>query len=586
VLVADVAGYSRLLAAYEERTLDRLASIQLEVIDPTIATNHGRLVKTTGDGLWIEFVSVIDAVRCAIEMQRLMATYNGEVPALERIEYRIGINVGEIVIGKDGEIFGGGVNIAARLEALADPGGICVSARVQEDVAGRLEIAFEDMGEQGLKDIRWPVHTYRVLPKTSAHATRRPPAEAVPAVSGRGKPSIAVLPFENMSGDPDQAFFADGMVEDIITELSRDRSLFVVARTSSFSYRGRSMDIRQVAADLGVRYVLEGSVRRSAARVRVNAQLIDAGPGAHLWAERYDRELADIFAVQDEITRAVSMAIGPAVSDAEQVRATRVLPAALDAWEALHRGLWYLERVDPESNAVARKLFEQAIAIDPQFAQPHAWLVQTYLNEIYLFHTLDHATAVQLAERHGLRAVELDPDDATAHVALAWTAAATGDALAGLARADRALTINPNHADAHRCRTSNLIWLGRLEEAREVANLCLRLSPQDARGWISLHHLLLVNYLLRDYSSAVEIGSRLLNSRPAASLPYRWLAAALGQEGRIDEAQAVLRRAVAVVAPLSIKDYVSERGPWLTDVYYEHLHEGLRRAGWTEGEAP
>jgi tetratricopeptide (TPR) repeat protein len=274
------------------------------------------------------------------------------------------------------------------------------------------------------------------------------------------------------------------------------------------------------------------------------------------------------------------MAIGPAVSDAEQVRATRVLPAALDAWEALHRGLWHLERVTSESNAIARELFEQSIAIDPQFAQPHAWLVHTYLNEIYLFHTLDNATAVARAEQHGLRAVALDPNDATAHAALAWAASAIGDAAAGLARADRALTINPNHLEAHRCRTSNLIWLGRLEEAREVANLCLRLGPHDARSWISLHHLLLAGYLLGDYPFAVEVGSRLLDARPAASLPYRWLAAAFGQVGRIDEARSVLRRAVPVVAPLTIREYLNERGPWLTDAYYAHLSAGLRQAGW------
>jgi adenylate cyclase len=398
-------------------------------------------------------------------------------------------------------------------------------------------------------------------------------------VPGRGKPSIAVLPFDNLGGDPEQAFFADGMVEDIITELSRSRSLFVVARASSFSYRGRSLDVRQIAADLGVRYILEGSVRRSASRVRVNAQLVDAETGAHVWAERYDRELGDIFAVQDEITHAVSMAIGPMVSDAEQARATRVLPKDLDAWEALHRGLWYLEQVDTQSNETARRLFEQAIAIDPQFAPPHAGLVETYLHETYLFHSRSHESAVALAESHGLRAVALDPNDATAHAALAWVAAASGDAATGLARADRALTINPNHVDAYRCRTSSLIWLDRLEEAREMGNLCLRLSPRDTRSWISLHHLLLAGYLMRDYRFAVEVGSQVLDARPTASLPYRWLAAALAQMGRIDEARDVLRRAVAVVAPLAIEDYLRERGPWLTDAHYAHLLHGLELAG-------
>jgi adenylate cyclase len=442
-------------------------------------------------------------------------------------------------------------------------------------------------GAAGTRFIRTePGRGYRFVAAVEEEAPDIPAPTAAaraPAMTGRGKPSIAVLPFDNMSDDPDQAFFADGMVEDIITELSRSRSLFVIARASSFSYRGRSMDIRQIATDLGVHYILEGSVRRSATRVRVSAQLIIVESGAHIWAERYDRDVGDIFAVQDDITRAVSMAIGPAVSDAEQVRATRVLPTALDAWEALHRGMWYLERVDPQSNAIARGLFEQAIAIDPQFAQPHAWLVQTYLNDLYVFHLRDNAAAVALAETHGLRAVALDPNDATAHAALAWTASAAGDAVAGLARAERALAINPSHVDAHRCRTASLIWLGRLQEAREEGNLCVRLSPHDPRSWMSQHHLLMATYLLRDYASAVEAGLRVLDAHPAASLAYRWIAAALAQLGRIDEAQAVLRRVVAVVAPLPIEDFLRERGPWFTDAFYAHLQEGLCMAGWTGG---
>ena len=240
-----------------------------------------------------------------------------------------------------------------------------------------------------------------------------------------------------------------------------------------------------------------------------------------------------------------------------------------------------LERVDPQSNATARELFEQAIAIDPHFAQPHAWLVQTYLNDLYLFHLLDNVTAVALAETHALRAVGLDPNDATAHAALAWTASAAGDAVAGLARAERALTINPGHVDAHRCRTASLIWLGRLDEAREEGNLCLRLSPHDPRSWMSQHHLLMATYLLRDYAGAVEAGLRVLDAHPEASLAYRWIAAALAQTGRIDEARTVLQRAIAIVAPLPIEDFLRERGAWFTDASYAHLQEGLRLAGWT-----
>jgi adenylate cyclase len=402
-----------------------------------------------------------------------------------------------------------------------------------------------------------------------------------PARPRRQKPSIAALPFDNMSGDPDQSFFADGMVEDIITELSRSRSLFVVARNSSFTYRGKSVDIRQAAAELGVRYVLEGSVRRSSGRVRVNAQLIDADSGGHVWAERYDRDVTDVFAVQDEITRAVTMAIEPAVADAEQLHAARLHPDNLGAWEAFQRGMWHLERVDPEANSLARELFERAIALDPRFAAPYAWLVHTYLNEIYLFYSRDRAEALRLAESHGLRAVALDPNDSTAYTALAWTAAAAGDAVAGLARANKALAINPNQVEAHRCRASTLIWLDRLDEARDVSRLCLRLSPRDSRGWISHHHLTVIEYLSAAYEAAAEAGWRALDARPGASLPHRWLAAALGQLGRTGEAQTVIRRAEELIAPMSFDDYAREQGPWLTDARHTHLVEGLRLAGWS-----
>jgi adenylate cyclase len=437
-------------------------------------------------------------------------------------------------------------------------------------------------GAAGARYIRTdPGRGYQFVAPVRELAEDAPALPAAPVPPRREKPSIAALPFDNMSGDPDQAYFADGMVEDIITELSRSRSLFVVARNSSFTYRGSAVDIRQVAAELGVRYVLEGSVRRHATRVRVTAQLIDAETGGHVWAERYDRDLSDMFQVQDEIAHAVTMAIEPAVADAEQLRAARAHPENLGAWEAFQRGMWHLEQVDPEANVAARELFQQAVALDPQFASPHAWLVHTYLNEIYLFHSRDPAEAVALAEKHGLRAVALDPNDAAAYSALAWIAAAAGDAVGGLARADRALTLNPNQVEAHRCRCSTLIWLDRVAAAREVAQLCLRLSPRDSRSWISLHHLTVIDYMMRDYAASVEAGRRVLDARPSASLSHRWLAAALGQLGLVAEAEAVMRRAAELVAPLSFDEYARQQGRWLADAHYTHLLEGLRLAGWT-----
>jgi adenylate cyclase len=285
--------------------------------------------------------------------------------------------------------------------------------------------------------------------------------------------------------------------------------------------------------------------------------------------------------VQDEITHAVTMAIGPAVSGAEQLRAAHLHPENLGAWEAFQRGMWHLEQVNPESNTAARAFFEQAIALDPGFGAPHAWVVHTYLNEIYLFFSRDNAEAVRLAESHGFRAVALDPNDSAAHTALAWTANAAGDVAGAMARADRALAINPNNVDAHRCRASTLIWSGRTEEARDVCQLCLRLSPRDVRSWISLHHLTQIGYLTRDYEAAVQAGWRVLDARPTTVMPHRWLAAALGQLGRRTEAADVMRRATEMLAPLSFEEYAREKGPWMARKHSEHLLEGLRRAGWT-----
>jgi adenylate cyclase len=312
ILAPDVAGYSRLIGTDEEGTLARLKAIRADLVDPKITEHRGRIVKTTGDGLLVEFSSVVDALRCATQMQAGMAGRNAAVPVEQRIDWRIGINVGDIVV-EDDDIFGDGVNVAARLEGLVEPGGICISARVQEDAAGRLDLAFEDMGERALKNITRPVRVYRVGARVAPRLTLALP----------DKPSLAVLAFTNMSGDPEQEFFADGIAEDIITALSKSRSLFVIARNSTFTYKGKAVAVKDIGRDLGVRYVLEGSVRKAANRVRVTAQLIEAATGGHLWAERYDRDLADIFAVQDEITANVSAAIRPAVERSERERAAR-----------------------------------------------------------------------------------------------------------------------------------------------------------------------------------------------------------------------------------------------------------------------
>ena len=384
ILAADVVGYSRLVGIDEEGTLAALKALRKSLIDPKVTEHRGRIVKNTGDGALVEFASAVDAVRCAVETQREMADRTINIPEDRRIEFRIGINIGDIVI-EEGDIFGDGVNIAVRLESIAAPGGVCISEDVYRQVRGKFDATFEDIGEQKLKNIVQPVRVYRMrIVGTSAGASTGEHSANLPLPD---KPSIAVLAFQNMSGDVEQEYFADGIAEDIITALSKSRWLFVIARNSSFTYKGRSVDVKQIGRELGVRYVLEGSVRKSGNRVRITAQLIEAATGAHMWAERYDRDLADIFAVQDEITGSVATAIEPTMAQAEQQRASRKRPDSLDAWEAYHRGLWHFLKHEPGENDQARLFFQRAIDLDRGFAPGYYGLAMTHIWEAGLYAT-------------------------------------------------------------------------------------------------------------------------------------------------------------------------------------------------------
>ena len=364
ILAADVAAYSRLMGADEEGTHERLTAYLRDLVNPKIAEHRGRVVKNTGDGFLAEFASVADAVRCAIGVQRGMAERNEGTAPERRIEFRIGINLGDVIV-EEHDIFGDGVNVAARLEALAEPGGICVSRMVRDNVRDKLDFAFDALGEQQVKNIARAVRVYRVADR--APVIQQPPPASPQPLPLPDKPSIAVLPFTNMSVDPEQEFFADGIADDVITALSRYPSLFVVARNSSFTYKARAIDVKQVGRELGVRYVLEGALRKAGNRIRVTAQLVEAETGKHVWSERYDRDLADIFAMQDEITEAVTIAIAPAIAAAEQQRAMRKPPETLDAWGAYQRGLWHLSKAIAEENALAEKFFQRAIDLDPIF---------------------------------------------------------------------------------------------------------------------------------------------------------------------------------------------------------------------------
>jgi TolB-like protein/class 3 adenylate cyclase len=416
ILAADIAGYSRLMGEDEEGTLAALKAIRRELGDPKIAEHRGRIVKTTGDGMLIEFASVIDAVRCAVEVQREMAERNASVPAERRIEFRVGIHQGDIIID-EGDIFGDGVNVAARLEGLAPPGGICVSRRVQEDAAGRLDLAFEDLGDQQLKNIARPVQVYRIAPGPRAsgpHAGGTPvlpdPRAALPLPD---KPSIAVLPFQNMSGDPEQEYFADGMVEEITTAISRLPWLFVIARNSAFTYKGKSVDVKQVGRELGVRYILEGSVRKAGNRVRITGQLIDAATGNHIWADRFDGSLEDVFELQDQVASSVVGAIEPRLRQSEFARANRKPPDNLDAYDLCLRALALRDKLTDESIREALPLLKRALAIDPGYTPVKAligWFrVHENAHGRNPISEADRAEAVTLA-RQALEAGKDDPD--------------------------------------------------------------------------------------------------------------------------------------------------------------------------------
>jgi adenylate cyclase len=467
ILAADVAGYSRLMGVDEEGTLAALKACRRELIDPKIAEHRGRMVKTTGDGALVEFASAVDATRCALEIQRAMAERNAVIPEDRRIEFRVGINVGDIIIDQE-DIYGDGVNIAARVESVADPGGVCLSEDAYKQVKNKLALNVSDMGEQQLKNIAQPVRVYGVrLDDTTSRS-----ALALP-----DKPSIAVLPFQNMSGDPEQEYFADGIVEEIITALSRMRWLFVIARNSSFTFKGRAVDVKQVSRDLGVRYVLEGSVRKAANRIRITAQLIDATSGVHVWAERFDGGLQDVFDLQDQVTARVVGEIAPKLEQAEIERAKRKRTESLDAYDYFLRGMASVHQWTRTANDEALRLFYKAIDLDPGFASAYGMAAWCYIWRKLNGWVVDRAQETSEGAHLARRAVELGKDDAVAlsrggH-ALAWF---VRDLDNGAAFIDRALVLNPNLAAAWNLSGWVRAYRGELDLAIEHHQRAMRLS--------------------------------------------------------------------------------------------------------------
>ncbi len=497
VLASDMVGYSRLMEADEQGTLARLRTHRIELIDPAIAKNQGHIIKTTGDGMLVEFQSVADAVRCAAEIQERMRRRNADVPEDRRIQFRIGINLGDIIFDQ-GDIFGDGVNIAARLEQLAEIGGFCVTQAVYEQVCDRLEIGFEDLGEKALKNITRPIRVWRALaelPK-KAEADRNEQARAVV------KPSIAVLPFANMSGDPAQEFFVDGLTEDIITELSRRHELFVISRTSTFMYKGQSANLRDVAHKLGAQFLVEGSVRKAGDRLRVTVQLIDTATDAHIWAEKYDRQLDDVFAIQDEVTSAIVATLPGRVEAAQQDRLVRKTPANMVAYECVLAAKVRHHRGNREENTKAQELIDRALDLDPDYGHAHAWrgciLGQAW---VYGWCADKDATFNEVVAELE-KALTLDDNDADVHRILAAININRSDLTRARHHQERALTLNPNYDLVVVQYGELLTWLGRPEEGIEWIRKAMRLNPHHPERFWS--HLGKAHFAARQYGDAIE----------------------------------------------------------------------------------
>ncbi len=543
ILVADVVGYSRLAGADEDRTLSRLRGLRSDLIDPAIAAHHGRIVKRTGDGSLVEFRSVVDALRCAIEVQSGMIERNAGLPPERRIEFRVGVHLGDVVEEADGDLMGDGVNIAARLEGIAAPGAICLSEDAYRQVKARLDLAVTDLGPTRLKNIAEPIRVYSLEVGNPAQAKPAPQAEPVlppERLALPDKPSIAVLPFQNMSGDPEQEYFADGIVEDIITGLSRIKWLFVIARNSSFVYKGKAIDVRQVGRELGVRYILEGGVRKAGNRLRITAQLIEAETGAHLWADRFDGALEDIFDLQDQITEKVVGIVEPSLRQSEIERSRRKHPGNLDAYDLYLRAVPHV-KMTIEGARIGARFLEDALKLDPNYASAHALL--SWCHEICFMHAgLDEAERAA-GVRHARAAIESGTDDATALAVAAHVISLLGkDREAALHAIERALSLNPSSAVAH-------IWAAHIHGlsgnpagATTHANRALRLSPFDPLTYVV--YLALGTAAVQEgrYDEAASHFGKGVQANSSFTSLYFLQASAMALAGRAEEARPIARR--------------------------------------------
>jgi len=578
VLSADAAGYSRLMGADEDGTIAAIGAAR-SLFRETIAGRHGRVVDTAGDSVLAVFDSVVEALLSAIEIQDELGRRSVAVPEDRRMFFRVGVNAGEVVEESDGSIYGDGVNIAARLQALAEPGGICVADVVVAQSRKKVPVRFEPLGEQRLKNIAEPVHAYRVIP---AEPSRAAAEMGLPLPA---KPSIAILPFVNMSGDSEQEYFSDGIAEDLITALSRIRWLFVVARNSTFTYKSKAVDMKQVGRELGVRYVVEGSVRKGGNRVRISAQLIDAATGNHVWAERYDRELADVFAVQDEITERIAATIEPELARAELERARRKAPESLDAWDLYQRGLWHVWQFNAPDNAIARELFERAAALDPGFSPFFAGIALSRLFDHSLGYRPPSERSIDAALAAARHAIALDDKDPSAHAVLGRIHTVRGDYAEAIAEIRRALQLNPSLALGHFALGMALVLSGRPAEAIPELESAERLSPHDPYLWNFAMWRAWGHLSLDDLPAAVEAARQSVR-QPRAPFPsWLTLATALGHEGRLEEGRAALGKALELEPQIWSPQFFNDAWPNCDPGFFARFYDGLRRIDPAIGDA-
>jgi TolB-like protein/class 3 adenylate cyclase len=558
ILAADVVGFSRLTGADEDRTLARLRALRSDLIDPTIAVHNGRVVKRTGDGALVEFRSVVDAVRCAIEVQNAMIERNAGLPPDRRIEFRVGIHLGDVVEETDGDLMGDGVNIASRLEGVATPGAICLSEDAYRQVRARLDLAVSDLGETKLKNIAEPMRVYSLQVGAQAKPVRQvhPAAPEKPSVVHvmPDRPSIAVLPFTNMSADPEQDYFADGMVEDIITGLSRIKWLFVIARNSSFAYKGKAVDVKQAGRELGVRYILEGSTRKMSNRVRVTGQLIEAETGRHVWADRYDRTLDDVFAIQDELTMSVVAAIEPSLRQAEIERVKRKRPDNLDAYDLVLRAIPSVYPAMPDGAAKGLSLLERALEMEPDYALAHGFAA--WCHEI-LFARGGFKEENRLGSiRHAHAAIAHGRDDA---VALSLGGFCMGlvahDREAARQALDTALALSPSCALTFILGSVVMVMAGDAERGIEWGERALQLSPFDPMSYAPWLSIALGHFQRGEYQTAAEAAHKIFQANPYWSTAHVLLAATQVKLGRLDAAKSAARRVLELQPAYAISGF-------------------------------